>query len=69
MKHLNFSENLKNEMKQNKISQEKLAKELNTTQATVSRWTSGVYEPDLQTLLIICEILDTTPNALLGWED
>ena len=69
MKHLKFSENLKSEMKHNKVSQDKLAKELNTTQATVSRWTSGVYEPDLQTLLTICEILDTTPNMLLGWDD
>lgn len=69
MKSLNFAENLKAEMKNAKISQDALAKALNTTQATVSRWTSGIYEPDLQTVLIICEILDVSPNVLLGWEE
>ena len=56
-------------MKNAKISQDALAKALNTTQATVSRWTSGIYEPDLQTVLTICEILDVSPNVLLGWEE
>ena len=69
MKVLNFAENLKNEMRNCRISQEKLAKELGTTQATVSRWASGEYQPDFETLFQICEILDTTPNVLLGWED
>lgn len=69
MATLNFAENLKSEMKNAKISQDALAKVLNTTQATVSRWTSGIYEPDLQTVLTICEILDVSPNVLLGWEE
>ena len=69
MKPFTFTENLKAEMKSAKISQEALAKALNTTQATISRWTSGIYEPDLQTLLAICEILDVSPNVLLGWEE
>ena len=70
MKHtLKFSENLKIEMKNCNISQEKLAKALKTTQATVSRWTSGINQPDFETLFELCEILDTTPNILLGWEE
>ena len=69
MKSLNFAKNLKMEMKNSKVSQEALAKALHTTQATVSRWTLGVYEPDFQTLLTICEILDVSPNVLLGWEE
>ena len=56
-------------MKDKQMSQAVLAKELNTTQQTVSRWGNGVNEPDYHTLLIICKILDTTPNELLGWED
>ena len=66
---LSFPENLKSEMKSAHMSQEKLAKALNTTQATVSRWASGENEPDFQTLLQICQILNVTPNELLGWED
>jgi len=46
-----------------------LAKELQTTQATVSRWCSGANQPDLETLLQICQILDTTPNEILGWDN
>ena len=66
---LKFSENLKEEMNNGGISQEALANRLGTTQATVSRWTSGVCQPDLETLLRICEFLEVTPNVLLGWED
>lgn len=51
------------------ISQEQLAKMLNTTQATVSRWTSGKNQPDFETLFAICDILDVSPNNLLGWDD
>ncbi len=66
---MEFYENLKRLMKDKQMSQVALAKELNTTQQTVSRWGNGVNEPDYHTLLIICKILDTTPNELLGWED
>ena len=66
---LKFSENLKVELKNNHFSQERLAKELGTTQATISRWISGENQPDLETVMKICEIFDTTPNLLLGWED
>ena len=70
MKHkMKFGENLKNELAVAHLSQEKLAKMLNTKQATVSRWTSGKNQPDLETLFLICEILNTTPNVLLGWEE
>jgi len=69
MKTLRFAENLKAELRHNRISQEKVAKLLGVTQATVSRWTSGEYQPDLETLFKLCEILDTSPNVLLGWED
>lgn len=69
MKKLRFAENLKNELKINRMSQESLAKRLGTTQATVSRWTTGEYAPDFETLFLICEILSVSPNELLGWED
>lgn len=66
---LKFAENLKNEIENSPLSQEKIAKALGTTQATVSRWCSGRYQPDFETLFRLCKILDTTPNVLLGWED
>ena len=66
---MNFAENLRRAMLENGISQTKLAKKLNTTQATVSRWINKINQPDFETLFLICEILDRTPHELLGWED
>lgn len=56
----------------------KRAKELDLTDAEIARRTglpvrryghyaTGYREPNLDTLLVICEALDTTPNELLGW--
>ena len=66
---MTFAINLKNELISRSITQEKLAKELGTTQATVSRWIKGVNQPDFETLFMICRILEVTPNDLLGWEE
>ena len=69
MKLLKFKENLKLSMKANNITQTKLAKYLNTTQQTVSRWLNGQNEPDMETLLLICIYLNETPNSLLGFDE
>ena len=69
MKKICFAENLRLELKFCKISQAYLAKQLNTTQRNVSRWTTGKTSPDFETLFLICEILNVTPNELLGWDD
>ena len=66
---MNFCENLKKEMRYRQISQQALAEQLNTSQATISRWTKGINQPDFQTLEKICKILETSPNELLGWEE
>ena len=65
---MNFSENFKREMKYRGISQTTLAEKLNTSQATISRWMKGVNQPDFESLFLLCEILDVTPNELLGWD-
>lgn len=64
-----FSKNLKTSLKAKKMSQQKLANHLGTTQQTVSRWLIGINEPDLTTLVEICKYLDETPNDLLGYEE
>ena len=66
---MKFSENLGKELKSNGISQTELAKKLNTTQATISRWVGGLNEPDFETLFLLCEIFDCSPNELLGCDD
>ena len=66
---MRFGENLGKELKSNGISQMELAKKLNTTQATISRWVGGLNEPDFTTLFLLCDIFDCSPNELLGWDD
>lgn len=69
MKLLKFKENLKLSMKTNNVTQVQLAKYLNTTQQTVSRWLNGQNEPDMETLILICIYLGETPNSLLGFDE
>ncbi len=69
MLFLKFPAYLKRALKENNVTQQKLANALGTTQATVNRWLKGVNEPDLETLIRICLFLDETPNAILGFDD
>ena len=69
MSYLKFSENLKNAMQLNGITQTDLAQQLGTTQQTVSRWLGGRNEPDFDMLLKICLALHETPNDLLGYSE
>lgn len=64
-----FSEKLNECLKQNNISQQKLADMLGTTQQTVSRWIKEINEPDFDTLLYICYEFGISPDELLGWND
>lgn len=66
---MNFSNELCNLMKSLNVTQTAFAKQLGTTQQTVSRWLKGINQPDFEMLFEICKILDTTPNEILGWED
>ena len=69
MKLLKFPENLRNALRDNKMTQQELADLVGTTQATVNRWLKGINEPDLATLLEICLYLGVSPNEILGYDD
>lgn len=68
MKELKFPGKLKASLTENRKTQRELANYLGTTQQTVSRWLTGVNEPNLSTLLKICEFLNETPNSILGFD-
>lgn len=63
-----FSKTLYEAMKEKGITQSNLADILNTTQQTVSRWCKGMCEPDYDTLILLCGILDETPNDFLDYD-
>lgn len=66
---MRFSSVLKELMKANGYTQTALAVKLGTTQATINRWLKGINQPDFETLFVLCKLLDSTPNELLGWEE
>lgn len=63
--NLNFKENLKLLRKENGITQDSLAKLLNTTTKTISHWETGYAEPSLAQLLKIAEVFEITVDELL----
>lgn len=70
-----MNENFKNRMetllKSKGMTQRELASKLGVSEVTVSRWmTDGTNgrNPSIQTLQKIAEILETTPDSLLGQE-
>jgi transcriptional regulator with XRE-family HTH domain len=64
-----FGEKIKEILKANSWSQQKLADMMEVTQQTVSRWIKGRRQPDFDTLLRLCYILKEEPNELLGFND
>ena len=66
---MSFGKNIAELMKIKKLGQTELAKKVGVVQSAVSLWINEKREPDYKTLFKLCEILDTTPNELLGWED
>jgi len=65
----NFSENLKNLLKNNNISQYELSKILNNSQQSISRYVNGVTEPDIHNLIQIANYFNVTTDYLLGLSD
>jgi len=51
--------------KKNKISQEKLAKELNVSRSTIAMWENNSNEPDNKTIVKIANILNVSTDTLL----
>ena len=66
---MNFTTQLIARRKECGLTQEQLAEKLNVTRQAVSKWESGLSSPDYDTLGKLCEVLETTPNQLLGYLD
>lgn len=64
-----FSKNLKNARINKKVSQKKIAKYLDLTESGYAHWEQGRTEPDTNTIIKICKILEISPNELFGYDD
>ena len=60
-----FGQNLQNLRKQSKISQQKFAEKLQTTQQRVSEWECDKVEPSLYNIIKIIEVLDVSFEELI----
>jgi len=64
-----FSNRLKFLRKQNHLSQEELAKKINTTKSTISNYENKYSTPSNEVLGDLANILNTTTDYLLGRTD
>ena len=63
---VNIGKNILESMKVKGITQTELAKLLGVKQNTVSQWINGVNEPNCQTIVKLCYVLEITPNEIFG---
>ena len=63
-----LNQNIKNFRIFRGLTQEDLASKLHKTKNVISNWERGENNPDVESIEIICNMLDVTPNQLFGWE-
>ena len=63
-----FAENLRKFRKIKKYSQAELGRKLHYGSKTIANYESGRNEPSFRDLIRLAEVLDVTPNELLGIE-
>lgn len=62
-------ERLKELRKKNRVSQKKLAEELNVSQVAIAHWENGNREPNTGMLQKIAEYFNVSPAHLMGWDE
>lgn len=65
---MKFSERLKALREQKGLTQEALAKQLNISRQSVSKWERGISEPDFATTKALCKILECSIGELIDPE-
>ena len=62
----NFPKNLKLIRKLRKVTQDELAKSINTTRSCISNYEHGTRQPDGETIRLIADYFDVSIDYLLG---
>lgn len=65
---MRFSEKLKELRTASGLTQRELAEQMHVSFQTISKWESGINEPDFATLKELAKVLSTTTSELLGEE-
>ena len=62
---MKFEDNLRELRKRNGLSQEELAEKLGVSRQAVSKWENGSGYPELDKLMVLCDLFHCTMDALL----
>ena len=62
-----FGEKIKEARLAQHLNQEELAERIGSKYRSISTWENGTAKPDYATLIRLCEVLNTSPNHLLGF--
>ena len=62
-----FGEKIKEARLAQHLNQEELAERIGSKYRSISTWENGTAKPDYTTLIRLCEVLNTSPNHLLGF--
>ena len=65
---MGLPENLKRFRIKKNLKQEDIALKVGKTKSVISNWEKGINRPDTDTLILLCTILDISPNELLDWD-
>lgn len=63
-----FNKNLTLYRKKKGLSQEQLAFQIGVSRQAVSKWETGLSQPELANIEKICEVLEISPNELMGFD-
>lgn len=66
MKELN--ENIRRFREMRRMTQKSFAEQVGKSRNVISNWERGENSPDPDTIVLICRVLQVTPNQLFGWE-
>ena len=64
-----FKDRLNEELAENSLSQNALARRISMSQTVVNNYCTGKREPSLDVLILICKELQVSADYLLGLED
>ena len=64
-----FGEKMRSVLEKNHLTTVKAAEMLGVSQPRLAQWLSGKNEPSQENIKKFCELFDTTPNYLFGFND
>ena len=64
-----FGERLRELRKEKKLSAKQLAKEINTTDATIIRWENDTMSPKAEAIVDVANFFNVSTDYLLGLKD